>query len=114
MLIGGFPDPEPDLPFSASSFKVIMMTAHALQLVDDVIDRSADFDRTLAEAGDFHPETSGDDVAECVPIGQTTCLLAYGELTRAKGKLVSYLARLMDKVKDPSLNAKRTEQVRYE
>ena len=114
MMIGGFPEPTPETPHSASSFPVIMMTAHCLLLVDELIDRSADFDRTLAEAGDFHPEVKEEDGTEVCPIGQTTCLLAYGELTRAKGKLVSYIARLMDKAKDPAINAKRTEQVRYE
>ena len=95
------PIPQPKHP--ASSFPLLHMTPHAMNLVNEVVDRSADFDRTLAEGG----------VVQC-EVSQKASLLAYGDLTRAKGKLVSYIARLMDRVGDPALNIKRTEQVRYE
>lgn len=100
------PEPASNGPkkYEANSFPVILMTPHALDLVNTLIDRSADFDRTLAESG---------AKGEC-SVSQKATLLAYGELTTAKGKLVGYIARLMDRLADPNINRKRSEQVRFE
>lgn len=110
-----FPGSEPTPPkkHKPDSFPVILMTPHALELVNDVIDRSADFDRTLAET-DYHPEVKVEEGEVHCPVSQKAVLLAYGELTRAKGKLVAYIARLMDRVADPNINRKRSEKVRFE
>lgn len=76
------------------SFRLILVTPHSLKLVDEVIDRSADFDRALKEGSD-------------------SALATYSDLVQAKGKLVSYMARLMDMANDKSLNAQRKSQVRF-
>ena len=81
--------------FPKDSFTMVKVTPHSLKLVDAVIDRSADFDRALKE--------------DC-----EHTLTAYGDLVQAKGKLVSYLARLMDMANDRSLNAQRTSHVRFQ
>lgn len=81
--------------FPNDSFPVVRVTAHSLKLVDTVIDRSADFDRALKEDCD-------------------SALSTYSDLVQAKGKLVSYMARLMDMANDKSLNSQRTSQVRFQ
>jgi hypothetical protein len=74
---------------------MVKVTPHSLMLVDAVIDRSADFDRALAE--------------NC-----ENTLAAYGDLVQAKGKLVSYIARLMDMAGDRSMNLQRTSHIRFQ
>jgi len=78
------------------SFRVINITPKALKLVDAVVDTSADFDRAFDREG-------------C-----EAALHAYGDLVKAKGDLVKYIARLMDELNDPVLNGQRTSQVRYQ
>ena len=77
------------------TFRLLRVTPHSLKLVQEVIDTSADFDRALKE-------------------GCENALETYGELVKARGKLVKYMARLMDMANDNSLNQQRTSQVRFE
>ena len=77
------------------TFRVIRVTPHSLELVQRVIDTSANFDRALKE--------------DC-----EAALNAYGDLIQARGKLVKYMARLMDMAGDASINQQRTSQVRYD
>ena len=97
------PSSDQDFPllshFQKGHFSLVSVTPHFLALVDTLIDRSADFDRSLAEQGaSKQPEATLD---------------SYGDLIRAKGKLVEYVAALMDLARDPNLNRRRTAQVRY-
>lgn len=85
--------PAPRVP--NKSFRLINVTPHSIKLVEEVVDRAADFDRAF--------DREGADAA----------LEAYGDLVQAKGKLVNYMARLMDMANDKSLNAQRTSQVRF-
>jgi len=79
----------------AGTFRMLRVTPHSLDLVQEVIDTSADFDRALKE--------------DC-----EAALVAYSGLVKARGNLVKYLARLMDMAGDASLNHQRTSKVRYE
>lgn len=91
------------------SFRVLNLTPRSMDLLDAVIDRSADFDRSLAET-----RKAGED--EDGPCSEATesNLKAYGDLVQAKGKMAEYLARLMDRVNDPGLNEQRSVVVRYD
>lgn len=86
------PASRPQVP--PGTFRMVSVTPHSVDLVDTTIDRSADFDRALKEGSD-------------------NALEAYGDLVQAKGKLVCYIARLMDMANDRSLNAQRTSKVRF-
>lgn len=77
------------------TFRILRVTPHSLELVKQVINTSADYDRALKESAD-------------------SALVAYGSLVQARGKLVKYMARLMDMAGDASLNQQRTSQVRYD
>ncbi len=85
--------------FAKGHFALVHVTPHFIALVDALIDRSADFDRSLAEQG-----------ASKLP---DMALDSYGDLVKAKGKLVEYVAALMDLARDPNLNRRRTAQVRF-
>ncbi len=85
--------------FAKGHFALVHVTPHFLALVDTLIDRSADFDRSLAEQG----ASKNPDVT----------LDSYGDLVKAKGRLVEYVAALMDLAKDQNLNRRRTAQVRF-
>ena len=97
------PSPDQDFPllshFQKGHFSLVSVTPHFLALVDALIDRSADFDRSLAEQG----TSKLPDMA----------LDSYGDLIRTKGTLVEYVAALMDLAKDQNLNRRRTAQVRF-
>ncbi len=100
-----FPKP-PQQSFPAHSFRIVSVTPRSLDLVDVVIARSADFDRALSESSKATEE-------DCLA-GSKVALDAYGDLVQAKGKLVEYMATLMDKINDPNLNKRRSAQVRFE
>ena len=91
-------------PIRSGSFRLTNVTPHSIALVNAVIDRSADFDRSLADTS---------KLAKDCPAATDANLLAYSDLIQAKGKLVEYIARLMDKLNDPNLNRLRTSQVRF-
>ena len=95
-----------DRRFPANSFRTVAVTPRSLDLVDVVIARSADFDRALSESANAAEE-------DCLA-GSEAALAAYGDLVQAKGKLVEYMAALMDKIGDPNLNRRRSSQVRFE
>lgn len=76
-------------------FHIVYITPSSLALVDAVIAKSADFDRALAEKLDATSD-------------------AYGDLVQAKGKLVEYIAKLMDTANNPAINQSRSAQVRFE
>ena len=78
------------------TFRLLSVTPHSLKLIAEVVDRSADFDRAYDKEG-------------C-----EAALIAYGDLVKAKEKLVKYIARLMDMANDQSLNRQRTSQVRFQ
>ncbi len=86
------PVSRPQVP--PGTFQIVNVTPHAVNLVEALIDRSADFDRALKEGSD-------------------NALVTYGDLVQAKGKLVCYMARLMDMANDRNLNAQRTSKVRF-
>lgn len=93
-------------PHAHGSFRIISVTQRSLDLVNAVIDRSADFDRALAEQRRLIQDPDCEATFDAP-------LAAYGDLVRAKGVLVEYIARLMDRVNDRGLNEKRTAQVRF-
>ena len=84
----------PGKKFSRGSFHIITVTPRTIDYVNTIIDRSADYDRALKE----NPDAALD---------------AYGDLMRAKGALVKFIASLMDLAKDQNLNKQRTTQVRF-
>ncbi len=86
--------------FAKGHFALVHVTPHFLALVDATIARSADFDRSLAEQGS--PKLSS-----------CATLESYGDLVKAKGRLVEYVAALMDLARDSNLNRRRTAQVRF-
>ena len=98
--------PQPKKHFAPKSFRTVAVTPRSLDLVDTVIARSADFDRALSKCNKGGP-------VNC-QLASSEALEAYGDLVQAKGKLVEYMATLMDKIADPNLNRRRSSQVRFE
>lgn len=100
--------PPPGKKFPNKSFVLLSLTPRSLALVDTVIARSADFDRTLADAARVAENPEDTPLAALLP------LEAYADLVQAKGALVTYISNLMDKANDPLLNLQRTSKVRFE
>jgi len=103
------PEPGPDkgnfLPKPTDKgnfFPVIRMTPNSLRLVDALVDAAAAFEVGLRAVSDE------------VPGAADACSERYGELTHAKKAVVEYMAALMDAVKSPELQKRRTKQVRYD
>lgn len=83
-------------------FTLLRMTPISLELVHDLKDAAAAYEVSIRA------------VSDKVPGAVNATLNRYGDLTRAEGALVAYMAQLMDLAKHPELEKRRTKQVRYE
>lgn len=83
-------------------FTVLRITPVSLDLVHALKNAAAAYEVALRA------------VSDKVPGAVDATLNRYGDLTRAEGALVAYMAQLMDLAKHPELEKRRTKQVRYE
>jgi len=83
-------------------FTLLRMTPVSLDLIHALKDAAAAYEVSIRA------------VSDKVPGAVTSVLERYGDLTRAEGALVAYMAQLMDLAKHPELEKRRTKQVRYE
>lgn len=85
-----------------NSFLVLRMTPISMDLLGVLKDAAAAYEVSLRA------------VSDKVPNAVAATLERYGDLTKAEGALVAYMAQLMDLAKHPELEKRRTKQVRYE
>lgn len=101
--------------FGKGHFRLVQITPKVMDLIDTLVDRSADFDRSLVESGNTaHPQVPAKEDDEQCTVAAEEPLRAYGDLIKAKGDLVKYIVVLMDKLDDPNLNARRSLVLRFD